>query len=85
MFGFNFKFNFMSKRKKITEECEVKFTDYKQLTYFDEGEPEVILYVDDRSVGNIKVWSDSEMDEREYICVNYEIVYLDTLTKTKIK
>lgn len=75
----------MSKNKKICEETEVKFTDYKQLSYFDEGEPEVILYVDDRVVGNIKVWKDSEMDDREYICINYEIVYLDTLTQTKVR
>lgn len=71
-------------RKKIKEEDHVEFTNYKQLTYRDEGEPEVTLYVDDRVVGNIKVWQDSEMQGREYICVNYEIVYLDTLKQTKL-
>jgi hypothetical protein len=72
-------------RKKIKEEDHIEFTKYEQLTYLDEGEPEVTLYVDDRAVGNIKVWRDSEMDNREYICINYEIVYLDELTETKIK
>ena len=71
-------------RKKIKEEDHVEFTKYEQLTYRDEGEPEVTLYVDDRVVGNIKVWQDSEMQGREYICVNYEIVYLDTLKQTKL-
>jgi hypothetical protein len=71
--------------KRIKEETEVNFKDYKQLSYQDEGEPEVTLYVDDRPVGIIKVWLDSEMDNREYICLNYEIVYLDTLDKFKVE
>jgi len=71
--------------KRIKEETEVRFKDYKQLSYLDEGEPEVTLYVDDRPVGIIKVWLDSEMDNREYICLNYEIVYLDTLDKFKVE
>jgi hypothetical protein len=70
--------------KRIKEETEVRFKDYKQLSYLDEGEPEVTLYVDDRPVGIIKVWLDSEMDNREYICLNYEVVYLDTLDKFKL-
>jgi hypothetical protein len=68
-------------KRKIKEETEVKFTQYGQLSYLDEGEPEVTLYVDDRPVGHIKVWKDREEDGREYICINYEIVYLDTLNK----
>jgi hypothetical protein len=71
--------------KRIKEETEVKFKDYKQLSYLDEGEPEVTLYVDDRPVGIIKVWLDSEMNNREYICLNYEVVYLDTLDKFKVE
>lgn len=75
----------MSKRKKIREEDHIEFTKYEQLTYLDEGEPEIILYLDDRAVGNIKVWQDSEMQGREYICLNYEILYLDRLRQTKIR
>ena len=71
--------------KRIKEETEVNFKDYKQLSYLDEGEPEVTLYVDDRPVGIIKVWLDSEMNNREYICLNYEVVYLDTLDKFKVE
>ena len=71
-------------KRKIKEETEVKFTQYDQLSYLDEGEPEVTLYVDDRVVGYIKVWKDSEQDGREYICINYEIVYLDTLHKFEL-
>jgi PKD repeat protein len=65
--------------KLITEETEVSFSEYSQLTYKDEGNENVTLYVDNKPVGDIKVWKDSEMEGREYICVNYEIIYLDTI------
>ena len=74
----------MSKRKMITEETEVQFTRYEQLSYYDNDEPEVTLFIDDIPVGQIKVWQDSEMDNREYICLNYEVVYLDSLNRTNI-
>lgn len=65
--------------KRIKEETLVKFEKYTDLSYLDEGEPEVTLYVRDMAVGYVKVWKDSEQDGREYICINYEVVYLDTL------
>lgn len=65
----------------ITEETEVNFGSYEQLSYLDEGMPEVSLYVDNKLIGEIKVWQDSEMENREYICVNYEIIYLDTIKR----
>jgi len=74
----------MSTRKKITEETEVQFTKYEQLSYYDNDEPEVTLFIDGVPVGQIKVWQDSEMENREYICLNYEVVYLDRLIKTGI-
>ena len=67
--------------KLIREEDEVVFKNYDQLSYLDEGKASVKLYVDKAYRGNIKVWLDSEQDGREYICINYTIVYLDTLTK----
>jgi hypothetical protein len=70
--------------KIITEETEIKFEKYTDLSYLDDGEPEVTLYVDDMAVGHIKVWKDSEQDGREYICLNYEVIYLDTLNKFEL-
>lgn len=69
------------RKKKIKEETEIKFDKYTDLSYLDEGEPEVTLYVKDRPVGVILVWKDSEQEGREYICVNYEMIYLDTIYK----
>lgn len=73
----------MKRRKKITEETAVNFEKYTDLSYLDEGEPEVTLYIKDRPVGHILVWKDTEQDGREYICVNYEVIYLDTISKFK--
>ena len=68
-------------KKIISEETEVDFKDYSQLSYKDTDEPSIELFVDGVSQGWAKVWLDSEMDNREYICLNYEIIYLDTLKK----
>lgn len=65
--------------KIIEEETEVKYQNLDDLTYIDFGEDMIALYVNKQFEGDIKVWKDSEMDGREYICINYEIIYLDTI------
>lgn len=65
--------------KIIEEETEVKYQNLDDLSYMDFGEDMIALYVDKQFEGDIKVWKDSEMDGREYICINYEIIYLDTI------
>ena len=65
--------------KIIEEETEVKYQNLDELSYMDFGEDVVALYVKKEFEGDIKVWKDSEMDGREYICINYEIIYLDTI------
>jgi hypothetical protein len=70
--------------KRIQEETEVSFEKYTDLSYLDDGEPDVTLYVNDMAVGYIKVWKDSEQSGREYICLNYEVIYLDTLNKFEL-
>jgi len=71
----------IQKIMKIEEEDHVEFKSYDQLSYEDTAEADVELYVDDKFQGYIKVWKDSEMGGREYVCINYEIVYLDNLKK----
>ena len=65
----------------ITEETEVKFTEHKELSYSDNGGDNVDLYVKDFPVGEIEVFTDRENENREYICLNYTMVYLDTIEK----
>lgn len=65
----------------IEEDDHVDFESYDQLSYEDTGGTDVELSVDGNFEGYIKVWKDSEMNGREYVCINYEVVYLDTLKK----
>lgn len=73
--------------QQIFEETEVVFKEYSELSYTDnsdetpEGRPVVVLYVNGNYEGHIEVWYDAEMDDRPYVCINYEIVYLDTINQ----
>jgi hypothetical protein len=67
--------------KTIQEEDEVQYQNLEDLSYFDDDKDTVALYVKNNYEGDIKVWKDSEMDGREYVCINYEIIYLDTIRK----
>ena len=57
--------------KIIQEEDEVKYQNLGELSYFDDDKDTVALYVKNNYEGDIKVWKDSEMDGREYVCMNY--------------
>lgn len=65
----------------ITEEDHVEFDNESDLSFFDDGEENISLYVKKHFVGDCKVWKDSDEGGREYITINYNITYLDTLRK----
>jgi hypothetical protein len=69
----------MSKTIQIIEHAEVS----AQENLFFEHKGDVVCLYDDLqepcTVGWFKVWYDAEMDDREYITLNDEIVYLDEL------
>ncbi len=65
--------------KYITEDVHVYYTDDAQLSYIDEDDDYISLYVDKIYEGECYVWRDSEMEGREYIIINNIIYYLDTL------
>ena len=68
-------------RNLITEEDEVFYTNDSQLSYepmFNDYDF-IELYIDDCYIGDCEVWLDAEMDSRQYITLNYTIVYLDTI------
>lgn len=56
-----------------------EFKKYSDLSYGDDGANTVELYIKGRFEGDCKVYKDAEEDGREYICINNEIIYLDTL------
>jgi outer membrane usher protein FimD/PapC len=69
----------MSKVKIITEDTEVKFEKNEDLSFYDYGGDNVELYVNGEFLGEIEVFTDRENGNREYICINHEVVYLDSI------
>jgi uncharacterized protein YuzB (UPF0349 family) len=64
----------------LIEDDKIDFTEYNQLSYCPTGINNYVeLYVDDFFIGVMEVWEDSEMNQREYLTINHEIVYLDTI------
>jgi len=61
------------------EEFSLDYKSLDDLSYFN-NEDYIELYHKDIFVCNIFVYLDSEQDYREYIIINYELVYLDTIT-----
>ena len=66
----------------LTEEDEIEYKKISQLSYVNKEEV-IELFVDDFYIGDLKVFLDSEMEEREYVTINYEIIYLDNLKLRK--
>lgn len=52
-----------------------------ELSYYDEDDYYIQLFLNKEFVANLKVWSDAEQDDREYIIINHEIIYLDEIKK----
>jgi hypothetical protein len=73
------KFEKFKNMIKHTEELELKFENYSQLSFEDLGEEYVQLFLDNESIGLVEVSTDVENQKREYIIVNHEIIYLDTI------
>lgn len=69
------------KKKKYSDDFEIDFSDNKQLSYSDNGLSYVDLYLNDNYVGSLKVFTDRGGDNKEYVCINYEIVKLDLIKK----
>jgi len=63
----------------LTEETPIDFKAYSELGYIDLQDLHIELYVGDKYIGELEVFGDSLMDDREYVCINYEIVYLDSI------
>lgn len=69
------------KRKMFKDDFALDFANYDQLSYTDTGSKYISLLLDGKFVGKILVYTDRENESREYICVNYEVIYLDTIKR----
>ena len=65
--------------KIYSDDLQLEFKDYDQLSYYDSQSDYIDLYNKDEFVGYVNVYTDVENEKREYICINHEIIYLDTL------
>lgn len=63
------------------DELNLKFSSYSQLSYLDDKKEHVKILLNGNYVGDTMVYTDDENDNREYIVINYEIIYLDNLIK----
>jgi hypothetical protein len=61
------------------DELHLEFSSYSQLSFFDDECEHVQVFLDGNSVGYALVYTDMENDNREYIVVNNEILYLDSI------
>lgn len=59
----------------------LEFESYDQLAYFDNGREDVMVFLNGNYHTDAEVYTDRGNDNREYICINNEIVYLDTIKK----
>jgi hypothetical protein len=65
----------------MVEELELEYQSDGDLSYIDSGGEYIKLLHKEKYVNDVYVWRDSEMDGREYIIINYTVVYLDTIKK----
>ena len=62
------------------ETVYLNFADYNQLSFlYFNTDKECALYCDKQFVADCVVYFDSEQNNREFIDINNEVVYLDTI------
>jgi hypothetical protein len=66
---------------KYDEDFTLDFEKYDEITYADYGENHVDVFHKGNLVAELLVYTDHENGGREYVCINHEVIYLDTLSK----
>ena len=62
-----------------SDEFSLDYTNLEELSYYDSGGDYIDLFKGGDFVGYLYVYRDDENEKREYVCINYEIIYLDTI------
>lgn len=65
----------------MLKEVNINLKEYRDLTYYETDLEYIDLYNKDKFVGHLEVWTDRQNENREYIIINSEIIYLDIITK----
>ena len=69
--------------KKWDDDFVIEYNNLSELSYNDTSKEYIELYFNNNFVGYIKVYTDWENNSREYIIINYEVLYLDDLKELK--
>ena len=62
-----------------SDEFHLDYVNLKDLEYIDEELKYIRLYFMGNFVAFLEVYTDWENEKREYIIINHEIIYLDTI------
>lgn len=74
----------MTKMERHYDDLCIDFKNYSQLSYEDNEQSAFVkIFIDNAPNAYAKVFTDVENENREYICINYEIIYLDTIKQTE--
>lgn len=71
----------IDKQEEFSDDLILEYNNLSELSYYDTKQELIDLYKGDLLVGYVEVWTDRENSNREYIVINNEIIYLDTITK----
>ena len=64
---------------KPQDELNIEYKDIKDLSYYETGQEYIDVYNKADFVDNVVVFTDKGNENREYIVINSEIVYLDNI------
>lgn len=64
---------------KSKDEINIEYKDIKDLSNYDPNQEYIELYNKADFVDNVLVFTDRKNDDREYIIINNEVVYLDNI------
>lgn len=67
---------------QYTDDFTLDYKNREELSYRDDyGDYYIELFHNNNLVAELEVFTDRENNNREYVCINHEIIYLDTLKK----
>jgi hypothetical protein len=66
---------------QYTDDFILDYKNLDEISYNDYGDYYIELYHNNNLVAELEVFTDHENDNREYVCINHEIIYLDTIKK----
>ena len=64
---------------KVKTTIDLKFSNYNELSFKDNKDYYIEVLLKEELISLVEVYTDLENENREYIIINYEMIYLDTI------